>query len=115
MRAAVRDGLRAGNVPAPRIADAELVATELATNAVLASRPGAAVEVVAEVRTDRIVLEVRNRTGDQVDRTNLFAPVRMPSADADRGRGLPTVVALASRLSADIEADQTILHAELTI
>jgi hypothetical protein len=45
----------------------------------------------------------------------LSAPVKMPGAEAERGRGLATVAALARRVSADVEADRTTMHAELAI
>jgi hypothetical protein len=46
---------------------------------------------------------------------HFLAPVHMPSADAERGRGLATVAALAWRVTADIESHRTTLHAEITI
>lgn len=115
MRATIRDHLRAAEVPAERVADALLVASELATNAAGAARPGTAVEVAGWVSGDRIVLAVSNVHRDDHPRTGLFTPVRMPSPDAERGRGLATVAALAWRLSADIEPHHTTMHAELTI
>jgi len=66
------------------------------------------------VSEGRIVLDVSNRPRN-TERRGLFTPVRMPGADVERGRGLATVVALAWRVSADIESHHTTLHAELTI
>jgi hypothetical protein len=115
MRAVIRDHLRAAEVPPERVADALLVASELATNARGAARAGSPIEVAGWVREGRIGLAVRNNHQDDHPRTGLFTPVRMPSPDAERGRGLATVAALACRLSADIDADHTTVHAELTV
>jgi len=115
MRAALRRHLRAVEVPPPRIADAELVATELATNATRAARAGTPVQVVCRVDHGRLSIEVTNRHRDGCERAMLSAPVKMPGAGADRGRGLATVAALAWRVSADVEPDHTTVQAELTI
>jgi anti-sigma regulatory factor (Ser/Thr protein kinase) len=115
MRSALRQHLRAVEVAPPRIADAELVATELATNAAKAAREGTAVEVVGRVDEGRLMIAVTNRHRLGTERAPLSAPVTMPGADAERGRGLATVAALAWRVSADVEPDHTTVQAELTI
>ena len=115
MRAIIRGHLRAAEVPAERVADAVLVASELATNAKGAAEPGTPVKVAGRVAEGRIVLDVSNRHRENHERRGLFTPVRMPGADVERGRGLATVAALAWRVSADIESHRTTLHAELTI
>ncbi len=115
MRAAIRGHLQAADVPPERVADAVLVASELATNAKGAAQPGTHVSVAGQVSEGRITLAVSNLHRGDHERKTLFAPVQMPSADAERGRGLATVAALAWRVSADIESHRTTLHAELTI
>jgi len=115
MRSALRCHLRAVAVPPPRIADAELIATELATNAAVVAPPDTPVEVVGRVCRGRLAIAVTNRHRDSSERRGLGVPVEMPSADAERGRGLATVAALAQRLSADVEPDHTTVHAELAI
>jgi anti-sigma regulatory factor (Ser/Thr protein kinase) len=115
MRAIIRGHLHAAEVPPERVADAVLVASELATNANRAAEPGTSVRVAGRVDGRRIVLDVSNHPRENHERRHLFAAVRMPAADAERGRGLATVAALAWRVSADIESHHTTLHAELTI
>ena len=115
MRAVIRDHLRAAEVPPERVADAVLVASELATNATRAAEPGTPVRVTGRIGGGRIVLDVSNHPRDINERKGLLTPVRMPGAEADRGRGLATVAALSWRVSADIESHHTTLHAELTI
>jgi anti-sigma regulatory factor (Ser/Thr protein kinase) len=115
MRAIIRGHLRAAEVPPERVADAVLVASELATNAKGAAEPGTAIQVAGRVGGGRIVLDVSNHPRHNHERTDLLTPVRMPGADAERGRGLATVAALSWRVSADIESHHTTMHAELTI
>jgi anti-sigma regulatory factor (Ser/Thr protein kinase) len=115
MRAAIRGHLRAAEVPPERVADAVLVASELATNAKGAAEPGTHVSVAGHVGGGRIVLAVSNLHRNDNERKHLFAQVHMPSADAERGRGLATVAALAWRVSADLESHRTTLHAEIAI
>jgi anti-sigma regulatory factor (Ser/Thr protein kinase) len=115
MRAAIRGHLRAAEVPPERVADAVLVASELATNAKGAARPGTHVSVAGQVGGGRIVLDVSNLHRNDHERKPLFAAVQMPNADVERGRGLATVAALAWRVSADIGSHHTTLHAEITI
>lgn len=115
MRAAIRGHLRAAEVPPERVADAVLVASELATNAKGAARPGTHVRVAGQVGGGRIMLDVSNLHRHDHAPHHLFAPVQMPSVDVERGRGLATVAALAWRVTADIESHRTTLHAEITI
>jgi anti-sigma regulatory factor (Ser/Thr protein kinase) len=112
MRDTIRQYLREAHVPPARVADAVLVASELATNARDAAQPGTPVRVAGRVNEDRIVLQVMNH---RQGHTSPFLETSMPAPDEVRGRGLATVASLTSRLSADVENRQTIVQAELDI
>lgn len=82
---------------APTIEDALLVATEVATNAVLHTRsglPGGTFTIYAEVRAAGDTRTLHLRVHDQGPRTTQQDDPRPPD---QRGRGLMLVDALASR------------------
>ncbi|MEO1063125.1 MAG: ATP-binding protein [Actinomycetota bacterium] len=105
VRQDVRAALVGAGAGTDLAADAELVASELLTNAV-EQRPDGDVHVVVLRRATHVVLVVTNPTGE-----DHLPPVEswpsLTDAAGARGRGLPIVAALTERLEIDQDADVT--------
>lgn len=102
VRADVRRFLGNHGVPPLAVDSVVLVLTELATNGreALGPRGGTVTVDVDCSRHDIVSLLVTNRPPGWPGGAPV-APIAMPGSDAERGRGLPLVAALATRLSVD--------------
>jgi serine phosphatase RsbU (regulator of sigma subunit)/anti-sigma regulatory factor (Ser/Thr protein kinase) len=97
---AVLDGL-----PASIGLDAELVVTELVTNALLHAGPPVDV---------RLVITPGQLRAEVVDRSHVTPVVARPGADAMTGRGLRLVVAMSQRWGVEPRRDGKMVWAEVT-
>lgn len=102
VRADVRRFLADHGVPPLAVDSVVLVLTELATNGreALGARGGTVTVDVDCSRRDVVSVLVTNRPPGWPAGATL-APIVMPDSDAERGRGLPLVAALATRVSVD--------------
>lgn len=108
-RNALAENLRAGGLPEELIGEAETVASELVTNAILHGTPlyDNAVRLHWRVRGDRVEIEVTDGGG-------LTAPVaRRPAVWAQSGRGLRIVRSVAHEWGVNEEEDRVTVWAAL--
>ncbi|WP_405011580.1 ATP-binding protein [Kitasatospora sp. NBC_01539] len=96
-RRMARDALR----PFPQADDAELIVSELATNAIVHSRSGAAGALWVELRWRRVTARIAVTDDGPLDGEPAY---RSPEELTDFGRGLTIVDALADRWGASGEA-----------
>ena len=105
VRRAIRAALEEAGADDQLADDAELVASELLTNAV-EQRPDGAIEVVVRHHPPAVTLAVSHPSGD-----GHLPPVEtwpsLPDAAGSRGRGLPIVAALTERVEVERDADVT--------
>ncbi|MEM8902176.1 MAG: ATP-binding protein [Actinomycetota bacterium] len=96
VRREVAAAMRVAGAPDELVGDAELVSSEILTNAV-DRRPGADVRILLRSHPPEVTLTVSNSgTADQLPPVHTWAGLTQ-AADA-RGRGLPIVAALAERI-----------------
>lgn len=91
-----------------------LVTAELLTNAFEAGPSDSSIEFAAAMSEAVLAIEVTNRLSpDGIEAIQRLASIGMPDPTAERGRGLPLVAALATRLAVTLEAGAVRIRAEL--
>ena len=111
-RRTLRSFLADHGVPDRHVDDAALVMAELAENAHTACDGEAPVTIVLAVAPGLVVVAVTNERGDS--QPDVVLPtVQMPAPAAHRGRGLPLVAMLSTRLAVHQQSNMTTVRAEL--
>ncbi len=111
LRAAAAEWVGPLQVGETDLGSIQVVLSELAANAIEASRPGDTVEIELSCEAGSVVVVVRNPS-------RLAAPVPIPAMAeplAPRGRGLAIVGSLAERLSLREVGGQTVARADLRL
>ncbi len=91
-----------------------MIAAELLTNAFEAGPPGSPIELMARLDDTVVTIEVTNRVdARRSPAVESRVALGMPDASAERGRGLPLVAALATRLSVTVESGTVRVRADL--
>ena len=102
-----------GRVSSDLVQRALLVASELLTNALEASGGTGDIELTAVERDGMLTLTVENACVAGPEIVRAFSTVTMPAAVAERGRGLPLVASVATRLSITFERGAEFIGADV--